>query len=140
MTVALLATTLLLAPAVPGIERLDTPEATGGQLLSALIMVESSGNDGAVGAAGETGCLQISKVLLRDLTRITGRTYSVRDTLNRATACQIAVLYLTHYVTEARLGRPPTARDYALVWNRGPNGWKKTGHDPYWAKVQLYLR
>ena len=131
--------TILLAPAVPGIERLDTPEATGTELLSAMIMVESSGNDRAVGAKGETGSLQISKVLLRDLTRITGRTYPVRDTFNRATSCQIAVTYLTYYVNETRLKRPPTARDYAFVWNRGPNGWKKVGYDPYWAKVQQHL-
>ena len=108
-------------------------------LLPALIAVESSGNDRAIGPNGETGCLQITPILLRDIHRITGRRYSRSDTFNRQTSWQIATTYLNHYVNEKRLKRPPTMRDYAMVWRYGPNGWKRSGSDPYWRKVQRHL-
>lgn len=108
-------------------------------ILPALIAVESSGNDRAIGSNGETGCLQISSILLQDVRRITGQHFSRSDTFNRETSCKIATSYLNHYVTEKRLNRPPTMRDYAMVWRYGPNGWKRKDPDPYWRKVQRHL-
>lgn len=108
-------------------------------LLSALIMVESSGNDWAVGRMGEIGPLQIMPATLRDINRISGRRFTRSDAFHRETAIQMATIYLNHYATEKRLGRKPTFRDYALIWHHGPNGWKRTGPDRYWTKVQRHL-
>ena len=106
-------------------------------LLQALIMVESSGNDRAVGLAGELGCLQISAIAKQDILRITGGIPSNR--FNREQSIGMARAYLNYYVTKERLGREPTLRDYALVWHRGPNGWTQEGYSAYWDRVMDYL-
>lgn len=128
---------LAVTPTDPS--RLNTSEASGEQLLNALIRVESGGDDRAIGCAGEIGPLQILPIVLRDVERISGKRFTREDAFNRETACQIAVLYLAHYVTEKRLGRPPTPRDYALVWRHGPQGWKRKNPNPYWTKVRNRL-
>lgn len=129
----------LLAISTVDVGRLNTLEASGRQLLAALIQVESGGKDHARGSADEMGPLQIRPILLQDVERICGRKFSRQDAFNREVACQIAVIYLTHYVTEKRLGRPPTPRDYALVWRYGPQGWKRPNPNPYWEKVRKVL-
>jgi hypothetical protein len=48
--------------------------------------------------------------------------------------------YLTHYGTEKRLGRKPTAEDLARIWNKGPNGYKKDSAKKYWVKVEKILK
>lgn len=109
-------------------------------LLSALIMVESGGNDRAINSqSGAVGCLQITPILLRDMRRITGQQFSTKDALDRRRSCEIALVYLNYYATEGRLGRPPTMRDYALIWRHGPDGWKRQDPSPYWSKVAAHL-
>jgi hypothetical protein len=56
---------------------------------------------------------------------------------NRVQARAVCEAYLTHYVTEKRIGRKPMVADFAKVWNSGPDGFKKTCSDKYSAKVQL---
>jgi hypothetical protein len=107
-------------------------------LISALIAVESSGNDLAIGDQGRAiGCLQIHKAVVLDANRITGSHYRHQDMTNRVAARAVCQAYLTHYVTEKRIGRKPTIADFAKVWNSGPDGFKKTCSDKYSAKVQL---
>jgi hypothetical protein len=108
-------------------------------LLSALIMVESGGNDRAIGSKGELGPLQIMPSTLADVERISGHHFTREDAFNRETACRIATIYLIHYGSEKRLGREATFRDYALIWHHGPNGWKRPEPSRYWQKVQRYL-
>lgn len=109
-------------------------------LLSALIAVESGGNDLATGRAGERGPLQISPVVLLDLRRFAGLTYPTSACFQRTTSVAIAYRYLNHYCTRQRLGREPTDRDYALTWHRGPRGPWKPDTDGYWMKVQATLK
>jgi hypothetical protein len=107
-------------------------------LISALIIVESSGNDQAIGDNGRAlGPLQIHKAVVLDVNRITGSHYRHQDMTNRAQARAVCEAYLKHYVTEKRIGRKPTVADFAKVWNSGPEGFKKTCSDKYAAKVQL---
>jgi hypothetical protein len=107
-------------------------------LITALIAVESSGNDLAIGDQGRAiGCLQIHKAVVLDVNRITGSHYRHQDMTNRVQARAVCQAYLTHYVTEKRIGRKPTIADFAKVWNSGPDGFKKTCSDKYSAKVQL---
>ena len=107
-------------------------------LISALIIVESSGNDQAIGDNGRAlGPLQIHRGVVQDVNRITGSHYRHQDMTNRAQARAVCEAYLKHYVTEKRIGRKPTVADFAKVWNSGPDGFKKTCSDKYSAKVQL---
>ena len=107
-------------------------------LITALIAVESSGNDMAVGDNGRAiGCLQIHKAVVADVNKFTGSHYRHQDMTNRAQARAVCQAYLEHYVTEKRIGRKPTIADFAKVWNSGPEGFKKTCSEKYAAKVQL---
>ena len=107
-------------------------------LITALIAVESSGNDMAVGDNGRAlGPLQIHRGVVLDVNKFTGSHYRHQDMTNRAQARAVCEAYLTHYVTEKRIGRKPTIADFAKVWNSGPEGFKKTCSEKYAAKVQL---
>jgi hypothetical protein len=107
-------------------------------LITALIIVESSGNDQAIGDNGRAvGPLQIHRAVVLDVNRITGSNYRHQDMTNRVAARAVCEAYLKHYVTEKRIGRKPTVADFAKVWNSGPEGFKKTCSDKYAAKVQL---
>jgi hypothetical protein len=107
-------------------------------LITALIIVESSGNDLAIGDNGRAlGPLQIHRGVVQDVNRITGSNYRHSEMTNRVAARAVCEAYLTHYVTEKRIGRKPTVADFAKVWNSGPEGFKKTCSDKYAAKVQL---
>jgi hypothetical protein len=107
-------------------------------LISALIIVESSGNDQAIGDNGRAlGPLQIHRGVVQDVNRITGSNYRHSEMTNRTIARKVCEAYLKHYVTEKRIGRKPTVADFAKVWNSGPEGFRKTCSDKYAAKVQL---
>lgn len=109
-------------------------------LLAALIMVESGGNDAAINFnSGAMGCLQITPILLSDMSRITGKPVAENAAMDRRKSCEIAVVYLNHYATKKRLGHEPTMRDYAMIWRYGPNGWKRPDPDPYWLRVVKHL-
>jgi soluble lytic murein transglycosylase-like protein len=109
-------------------------------LLSALIQVESGGNDQAKGRHGELGALQIKSIMVRDVNRIMGTDFRWEGMTNRADAIMVSTIYLNHYVTEKRLGRKPTLADFARIWNSGPDGFKKTVSDNYVKKFEAALR
>ena len=104
-------------------------------LISALIIVESSGTDLAIGDQGRAiGCLQIHKAVVVDVNRITGSHYRHQDMTNRAAARAVCQAYLTHY------GRGATTEQLARRWNGGPTGDRKTATLGYWRKVQKHLK
>jgi len=109
-------------------------------LLAALIAVESSGNPAAIGDNGDAlGILQIHACVVIDVNRIAKTNYTHRDAFDPEKAREMCRIYLEHYVTERRLGRPPTMADYARVWNGGPNGYRKPATAKYWEKVRSHL-
>ena len=104
-------------------------------LISALIMVESSNNDLAIGDQGRAiGCLQIHRSVVLDVNRITGSHYRHQDMTNRAQARAVCQAYLTHY------GRGATTEQLARRWNGGPAGDRKSATEAYWAKVKKHLK
>ena len=104
-------------------------------LISALIIVESSNNDLAVGDQGKAiGCLQIHKAVVLDVNRITGSNYRHQDMTNRAQARAVCEAYLTHY------GKNCTTEQLARRWNGGPTGDRKPATEAYWAKVKKHLK
>ena len=105
-------------------------------LISALILVESSNNDLAIGDQGRAiGCLQIHKAVVLDVNRITGSHYRWEAMTNRVQARAVCAAYLTHY------GKGKTTEEQARIWNGGPQGHKKkTATQAYWAKVKKELK
>jgi hypothetical protein len=105
-------------------------------LISALMIVESSNNDLAIGDQGRAiGCLQIHKAVVLDVNRITGSHYRHQDMTNRVAARAVCQAYLTHY------GNGKTTEEQARIWNAGPQGHKKkTATQAYWLKVQRNLK
>jgi hypothetical protein len=105
-------------------------------LISALMIVESSNNDLAIGDQGRAiGCLQIHKAVVLDVNRITGSHYRHQDMTNRVQARAVCQAYLTHY------GKGKSTEEQARIWNAGPQGHKKKqATQAYWLKVQRNLK
>mgnify|MGYP000250450231 CR=1 FL=1 len=105
-------------------------------LISALIIVESSGNDLAIGDNGRAiGPLQIHRCVVQDVNRITGSNYQWQQMTNRAQARAVCEAYLKHY------GKGKTTEEQARIWNAGPQGHKKkTATQAYWNKVEKHLK
>lgn len=103
-------------------------------LLSALIAVESGGNDLAKGRHGELGALQIKPILLRDANRIMGTHYAHRQMTNRAISTFIAQSYLAHY------GQNLSDESLARIWQGGPRGHRKTSTRAYGKRVMRTLQ
>ncbi len=130
-----------LADALPATASGETPRKA---LVAALIQVESSGNDQAIGdkqlADKAYGCLQIRQPVCDDVNHRYGTNYRAKDMLgDRSLSVRVCYLYMAIYATKDRLGREPTDRDMARIWNGGPNGWKAKKTVAYWAKVRQYL-
>jgi hypothetical protein len=104
-------------------------------LISALIVVESSGNDQAIGDGGKAiGPLQIHRAVVTDVNRITGSNYRREAMTNRAQARAVCEAYLKHW------GKGKTTEEQARIWNGGPNGDRKQATQGYWRKVQKHLK
>jgi hypothetical protein len=104
-------------------------------LISALIIVESSNNDLAIGDQGRAiGCLQIHKAVVLDVNRITGSHYRWEAMTNRVQSRAVCEAYLRHY------GKGCTTEQLARKWNGGgPRGEKKQATEAYWNKVRKHL-
>jgi len=116
-------------------------------LIVALIAVESSGRDDAVGDGGASvGCLQIGLDVIEDVNLLarTSEKYMPEDRIDREKSIEICRAYLRYWggQLEKREGRPATDKDLALIWNMGPYGYRKAhckaGLD-YWCKVEEIL-
>ena len=104
-------------------------------LISALMIVESSNNDMAIGDQGRAiGCLQIHKAVVLDVNRITGSHYRHQDMTNRVQARAVCEAYLKHY------GKGCTTEQLARRWNGGPSGDKKQATEAYLNKVRKHLK
>jgi soluble lytic murein transglycosylase-like protein len=102
-------------------------------LLSALIQIESHGNDLARGKHGELGALQIKPIMVRDVNRLMGAHYAHAQVTNRATATFIANAYLSHY------GRNLSDESLARIWQGGPKAIKRSSSRAYGRRVMREL-
>jgi hypothetical protein len=104
-------------------------------LISALIIVESSGNDQAIGDNGRAlGPLQIHRGVVQDVNRITGSNYQWQQMTNRVQARAVCEAYLKHY------GRGKTTEEQARIWNGGPTGDRKPVTLAYWRRIQKVIK
>jgi len=129
--------TSLLVDGTPG-ERASVSRARESKtmhplLLSALIQVESGGDDLARGRRGELGALQIRSVVVRDVNRIMGTQYAHTQVTNRQVSIAIANAYLSHY------GKGMSDESLARIWNGGPRGAKKSSTRAYGRRVMREL-
>ena len=63
----------------------------------ALMALENPQNLDAIGDAGERGPLQIRPIVVRDVNRIYGTTFTLDDCFDYDTSVEIARLYLEHW-------------------------------------------
>lgn len=87
----------------------------------ALIQVESGGSDTAIGAKDDTGCLQITPILVKEVNRIHhGRRYTMKDALSRERSIEMFNIIQGYYNPE---------KDFHLalkIWNpRAPLSYHK---------------
>ena len=114
------------------------------RLIPALILVESGGNDKAVGDSGKAyGVLQIWNVVILDVNRIYKTKYTHLQMFDRYSSCEVAELYLRYWGEqyEKRTGKKATYEVWAKIWNGGPKAMEATGKkkenlDKYWKKVR----
>jgi hypothetical protein len=136
---ALASLTLLgVSVAITSLAQADVPR----RLLDAIRIVESGGNDNAVGDGGNAiGPYQIWKNYWKDAVEhepsIGGK---YEDCFDQKYAEKIVNAYMDRYAIPRRLGHEPTFEDIARIHNGGPNGHKKKATIPYWEKVQSKLK
>tara|TARA_Y100000004_G_scaffold144278_1_gene164331 strand:+ start:3461 stop:3985 length:525 start_codon:yes stop_codon:yes gene_type:complete len=100
-------------------------------MISALIFVESSGNDSAYNASEDAvGCLQIRKTMVDDINRILkNKIYTYSDRWNRTKSIEMLKIYCNHYNLN-------TPEQIARCWNGGPRGFGKPQTVNYWSRVK----
>ena len=116
----------------------ETPDWTGttqGDLLSAIIFVESSGNDSAYCEHEDAvGCLQIRQTMVNDVNRILKRQkstlrFTYNDRWSRDKSTQMFEIYCKYYGLI-------TTEEIARCWNGGPRGINNPSTVGYWEKVK----
>lgn len=112
-------------------------------LIAALIIVESNGNNDAIGDGGQAvGCLQIHSCVIADVNRVYGTQYKPEDRLDRVKSIKMAELYLLYWgqIYRQRTGLEPSYEIYAKIWHGGPFGWTKPDTIHYWNQVNYVLK
>ena len=104
-------------------------------LVSAMISVESSGNDLAQGDHGQAiGPLQIHRAYVEDVNDRFGTHYRWERMTNRTEAVAVFTRYVRLYAP-----RNATAEQIARIHNGGPDGHRQPETLTYWRKVRAQL-
>ena len=113
------------------------------KLIDALIMVESGGDNNAIGDNGKAkGCLQIHDCVVQDINNNYGCSYIHDDCFSRGKSVALCRMYLSLWGDEYEriTGEQPSDEVLARIWNGGPRGWQKQSTVPYWNKVKFILK
>jgi hypothetical protein len=112
-------------------------------LVSALILVESRGNDSAIGdrhlvGNEAVGALQIRPIMVREVNRIlkiqkSDKRYKLKDRFDREKTIEMFMIWKNHHHKDSDFEK------IARNWNGGPSGYKKSRTEKYWVKVQKEL-
>jgi len=112
-------------------------------LVSALILVESRGNDSAIGdrhiVGGEAvGALQIRPIMVREVNRIlkiqkSDKRYTLKDRYDRQKTIEMFYVWKNFHHKDSDF------ETIARNWNGGPKGYKNSRTLKYWDKVQKEL-
>ena len=122
------------------VEEIQIPEVD--DLINALIMVESNGNDSAVGDThlGEPsiGVLQIRPIMVREVNRIlklkgTDYRYKLKDRWDREKSIEMFLIWKEFHHSDSDY------EEIARSWNGGTKGPKNPRTYNYWKKVENQL-
>ena len=112
-------------------------------LIDAMIIVESQGNDSAIGdthlgSQYAVGALQIRPIMVREVNRILklkGEKYrfKMKDRFSREKSIQMFLIWKEFHHKDSDF------EAIARSWNGGPNGPKKSKTYNYWKKVENQL-
>ena len=119
------------------------PVITDGDLLNALIFVESRGNDSAVGdrhlvGNEAVGALQIRPIMVREVNRIckiigSHQRFTLKDRFDRDKSIHMFMIWKEFH------HRDSSPEKIARNWNGGPKGYKVSRTEKYWLKVEKQL-
>jgi hypothetical protein len=119
------------------------PIITDGDLLTALIFVESRGNDSAIGdrhlvGNEAVGALQIRPIMVREVNRILkiqGKTerFDLKDRFDREKSIHMFMIWKEFHHKDS------LPEKVARNWNGGPKGYKKDRTIKYWNKIEKQL-
>ena len=119
------------------------PIIKDGDLLTALIFVESRGNDSAIGdrhlvGNEAVGALQIRPIMVREVNRILkiqGKTerFDLKDRFDRQQSICMFMVWKNYHHKDSE------PEVIARNWNGGPKGYKISRTEKYWLKVQKQL-
>ena len=112
-------------------------------LVSALILVESRGNDSAIGdrhiVGGEAvGALQIRPIMVREVNRIlkiqkSDKRFKLKDRFDRDKTLEMFYIWKNFHHKDSDFEK------IARNWNGGPRGYNNPRTEKYWNKVQAEL-
>jgi hypothetical protein len=120
----------------------EVPQVDESELVKALIIVESQGNDSAIGDThlGEpsVGVLQIRPIMVREVNRIlklkkTEVRFKLKDRFDRDKSIEMFTIWKEFHHKDSDL------ETIARNWNGGPNGYKNNRTLHYWKKVENEL-
>lgn len=121
--------------------RISSP--TTADLVNALIFVESSGNDSAVGdrhlvGNEAVGALQIRPIMVREVNRIlklqkTDKRFTLKDRFDRTKTIEMFLIWKNYHHNDSDF------ETIARNWNGGPKGFTKNRTKKYWEKVEKEL-
>jgi hypothetical protein len=113
------------------------------QFINAIIQVESRGNDSAIGdrhiKGGEAiGALQIRPIMVKEVNRIlklkkSKIRFKMSDRWDRDKSIEMFRIWKEFHHDDDDF------ETIARNWNGGPNGYKKSRTERYWAKVEQEL-
>jgi len=113
-------------------------------LVEAIILVESRGNDSAVGdkhiIGGEAvGCLQIRPIMLKEINRQLKRNgleprFELEDRYSRSKSIEMFNVYVS------LLHEGHSDEHIARNWNGGPKGYKRKSTEKYWEKKREMVK
>ena len=119
------------------------PIITDGDLLTALIFVESRGNDSAIGdrhlvGNEAVGALQIRPIMIREVNRIckligSHQRFTLKDRFDREKSIHMFMIWKEFNHKDS------SPEKVARNWNGGPKGYKKNRTIKYWNKIEKQL-
>lgn len=126
------------------LDRKDIPDViTDADLVSALIHVESRGNDSAIGdrhLVGEeaVGALQIRPIMVKEVNRIlkiqkSNKRFILKDRFDRSKSIEMFYIWKNYHHKNSE------PEVIARNWNGGPKGYKVSRTEKYWLKVEKQL-
>ena len=127
------------------LNRKDVPPIIEGErLVSALIFVESRGNDSAIGdrhlvGNEAVGALQIRPIMVKEVNRILkiqkiDKQFTLKDRFERDKSIEMFYIWKNYHHKDS---------DYETIarnWNGGPKGYKLDRTVKYWNKVENQLK